>query len=218
MPMMEGVAVAAPTGFKLHCPKCRSRNVSVEKDPRTSFGATNAHLGLILTCHSCGKRLYGGQVLDERGRQEAEWEDNVKNGRTILPMTPYKAPPRALSLPSREEVSKSLRERVPVELVVDEDPFKLDPLPVATEVVTEVRTQLKCGEFGYWCHGTCQRNNKCMYKIRVVMAEPAEPVRCANERCDKNGTPTSKYCSKQCRDRQNGRNAYLRKKALSTGA
>ena len=217
MSIMEGAAVAALAGFKMRCPHCRSNNVSIEKDPKTNFGIHNVHFALILSCF-CGKRMYGQAVLDERLRQEAEWEVNVKNGRTILPMSPYKAPPRALTLPSREEVSKSLREKVPAEMVVDENPFKLDLLPVSTEVVTEARTQLRCGEFGYWCHETCQRNNKCMYKIRVVAPERTGLVRCANDRCDKDATHTSKYCSKVCRNRKNSHDTYLRKKLSQTGA
>lgn len=205
--------------FEMCCPKCGRTTGYLETDTKYNrFGALNPVLCLIYSCFMCGNRIHGQAVEDEFKAQLEAWEERMRNPHPEL-ITPYRAPPRSLSLPSKKDLSRAVAERGDPSYIPDLDPefadefeFKVDTRPVATTVVTEVRTSIKCGEFGYWCHGTCRRHGRCMYLPRTRPVQESG-AKCANDRCDKDAAPTSKYCSKACGNRKASRDAYNRKKA-----
>lgn len=126
-------------------------------------------------------------------------------------MKPYQSPLRELLIPKKEEISHKNNRWVSAyggEQV--EEPAvetRIESKPMATEV----RTEIRCGEFGYWCHNSCYKHGRCMYLPRSPAKLLPEGTKCANDRCDKECTRVSKYCSSQCRDRQNSRDSYRRK-------
>lgn len=130
-------------------------------------------------------------------------------------LTPYKAPQRPLSLPSRQELSRAVLDKANSTFtpgLESESEFEVDLGPVATTVETKVRTEIKCGEFGYWCHGTCQRHGRCMY-LPLPRVVQAEGTKCAYIKCDKDAAPNRKYCSRVCGRRKSSMDYYLREKA-----
>lgn len=213
---MTLVEAAPPKPFKMHCPKCKSTTGGIETDKNNRFGVLNKVLGLVYGCFMCGTRIYGQAVEDAFRSQREAWENPMRNPHPAL-LTPYKAPARSLSLPSRQDLSRAIVDRGDPTFIPDLDPepeseFKVDLRPVATTVATSVRTEIKCGEFGYWCHGTCQRHGHCMYLPRP-RAVQVEGAKCAYVKCDKDAAPNSKYCSKVCGSRKSSMDYYLRKKA-----
>jgi len=55
-------------GFRLHCPKCESTNVHIE---RNGYGDPI----MVLQCHQCGKQVYGEEAIDAlHDEQKREWD------------------------------------------------------------------------------------------------------------------------------------------------
>lgn len=218
--MVTTLTGASASKFRMRCPKCNSKTGDGNFKRANNFSALSKRYSLVYGCFMCGTRIYGQAVEDEYRRQLDLWENPMRTPHPAL-LAPYKAPERALTLPSKRELARAYVERGDPAHIPDMDPEyeqgEWDLRPVATSVATTVRTDIRCGEFGYWCHDTCHRHARCMYLPRPQVSKTSDG-KCSNTKCDNNAAPNSKYCSKACMSRQSSRNSYLRKKSKKDGA
>ncbi len=62
--------------FRMVCPKCNSASFSIERDNR-SYAPKGQAFELVFSCR-CGKQMFGESVIKEHDRQRKAWETNLE--------------------------------------------------------------------------------------------------------------------------------------------
>ena len=71
--------------FHMHCVKCRSTNIDLQRDQRAFV--SDGRNQVLLHCYTCGHVIYGEtKVQAECNRQYSEWESRQRrSGQTVAP-------------------------------------------------------------------------------------------------------------------------------------
>ncbi|MED5373191.1 MAG: hypothetical protein VX899_19390 [Myxococcota bacterium] len=160
--------------FRMVCPKCGSHNLDLERDYRGS-SARGPHQ-VQLHCFTCGKVIYGEKAVQaEFDRQREEWEATSRTPALVERSRPKPVPlvrPVVDAAPAAP--AKSAPEQAPA------------PESKATPVAP---ADGSTPEWWSWPHN----------EITVDHApQPPGWEKCAWESCRKGRRPRSKYCSRNC--------------------
>ena len=169
--------------FRMQCPKCGSHNLDLERDYRGS-AARGPHQ-VQLHCFTCGKVLYGEKaVQEEYEKQFAEWESTQRS-------LPAERP--------RPSASLAPLVRPVVAKVVSGDGDKQGSnVPAPVPPVADGATP----EWWSWPHQDITVDHS---------PQPPGWEKCAWDTCKRGRRPRSKYCSRNCSNK-NARSRHARRK------
>ena len=181
--------------FRMTCPKCFSPNLDLEEDQRAYLGGGRHQVQLH--CFTCGHVIYGEKRIQaECDAQYAAWEAEQKAKGAAIPETgksPADAAPSAASAPTSTTSEGSVKP------------------PASTAAAGSGR------EFpGFPCkEGEPDPQTGLIWVFPSTpppvdkKGRPQDP--CSWPPCDKYARPNSKYCSRNCSNK-NARARYAKRK------
>lgn len=186
--------------FRMTCPKCASFNLDLEEDQRAYLGGGRHQVQLH--CYTCGHVIYGEKRIQaECDAQYAEWEAQHKARGGVVP-TPAPAPapaPAAEAAPAPAPATEPETPAAPAEDTAAPAPITLGrefPGMPCKEGEEDPETGL------VWVY---PKDPPPVDK----KGKPRDP--CYWPPCDKYARPNSKYCSRNCSNK-NARARYAKRK------
>lgn len=176
--------------FRMRCPKCGSFNLDLERDYRGS-SARGPHQ-VQLHCFTCGKVIYGEKaVQEEYERQLVTWEADRRSRVSEQVRSSVAAAPKPAPAPA------------PAEAAPTEAPVVSAAEPAAREPeVSVVPSSDALPEWWNWP----------LNEITLEMnPKPPGWVQCAWDSCERGRRPRSKYCSRNCSNK-NARARHAKRK------
>ncbi len=181
-------------GFRFRCPKCHSTSFSIERDSR-SYAARGQIHELVFSCR-CGKQLFGEQIEQEYLRQKSAWEaeqaspkaePRPKKKRSAEAKAPAPRPtPRARATRAATKASEAAqREEASPEASPEAPPTAPSREEVAPAGASEAAAE-------------------------PARSKDGTPI-CGWKDCNNPARPNSKYCSRDCSNK-NARYRYKRRK------
>jgi membrane protein involved in colicin uptake len=177
--------------FKMACPKCGSYSYSIERDPR-NYAQRGQVSELIFSCR-CGKQFFGEQIQEEHDRQKAFWDAQM-------------AAPTAAEIERRaaekERVDRQEQLRAAYEFQAKYMVEKRKAEAEAARVREEVRLREWRERVARQQAAAAAMSASTVVAAAAVDTEAApEGVaegRCEWEGCTNSVRPGSKYCSREC--------------------
>jgi hypothetical protein len=173
--------------FHMHCMKCGSTNLDLQKDQR-AFVADGRNQ-VLLHCYTCGHVIYGEtKIQAECNRQYSDWESKQRNaGRVIQPPGAVQGAPSDPSAGPPEGVAAVVVSSASMAEALADFPFKpgeVDPATGLTFIFPGEPPPLDS------------------------RGRPLKP--CVWPPCNKYARPRSKYCSRNCSNK-NARARYSKR-------
>lgn len=170
--------------FRFRCPKCNTTSFSIERDSRSYAPRGQTH-ELIFSCR-CGKQLFGDQIEKEYNRQKTEWEATAAERR------------------KERAAKKATRPAAATDDAYEQQRAARVERSAAEEREQESRRK---EEDKKWRERVAKKSDD---KEEAPAAE-ADGVTCEWKDCDNPPRPNSKYCSRDCSNK-NARHRYKRRK------
>ncbi len=172
--------------FLFRCPKCTTTSFSIERDSRSYAPRGQTH-ELIFSCR-CGKQLFGDQIEKEYMRQKSEWEAGAADRR-------------------REKAKQKARPAAPAEDAPQDDAYAVQRASRVKRAQQEV------------VEGDARRQEEDKKWRERVAKQPASEGEsksdstdsCEWKDCANPPRPNSKYCSRDCSNK-NARSRYKGRK------
>jgi len=193
--------------FRFQCPKCNTVSFSIERDSRSYAPRGQPH-ELIFSCR-CGKQMFGTQIDKEYDRQKAEYDANPHNDQA-------EEPPVEVSADGREDqLRKAYAHQAAYQAQKKKD----------AEAKAKAKKQ---EEDRRWRERVAQADQPATAaaapKTKKSRAAPSPDAGekmgsqgCGWHACDNPPRPNSKYCSRDCSNK-NARARYKRRKAADRAA
>ena len=179
--------------FHMHCVKCKSTNIDLQRDQRAFV--SDGRNQVLLHCYTCGHVIYGEtKVQAECNRQYAEWEARQRRaGQTVM----------ASAGPARGSASGAEAG----------DPGSA---PSATSGASDAATLAESLADFPFKHGEIDPVTGLTF---IFPSEPppldsrGRPLKpCVWPPCEKYARPRSKYCSRNCSNKNASKIAMVSKK------
>lgn len=181
--------------FKFRCPKCLGIDYSVVRDNRT-FTPTRA-FELIFSCR-CGKQLFGDNIETEYNRQKKEYEakssDREKEHRA-----------RTVKVQEAEERKLALRRAMVYQQKYREEQRQKQASEQAEQQAEKDRLWRQKVE-----GVTSDADGAATAEPAVEALASDDPRKCAWDQCSNIRRKNSKYCSRNCSNR-NARSRHKRR-------
>jgi hypothetical protein len=209
--------------FRMVCPKCNGSDFSIERDRRAYAHGMDAS-DMLFSCR-CGKRLFGDQVIQEFERQKKAWEADVEARaaeeaarsrsqqerqlredqlrQVLASRARNRDEKRREDEARREEETRRWRARVEAAIEDvddhdDHDDLHDDDLPAATPASAPAPAAAAAPSADAQTASTSSASGA---------------LRCAWHECHELARPNSKYCSREC----SNKNARQRHRARKHG-
>lgn len=183
--------------FKMACPKCGSYSYSIERDPR-NYAQRGQVSELIFSCR-CGKQFFGEQIQEENDRQKAFWEAQM-------------AAPSAAEIErraaEREKTDRQAQLRAAYEFqakyMVEKRKAEADAARIREEQrLREWRERVSRQQAAAATMSAPEPASGRSGGVAVAAAQPTDAApldggRCEWEGCTNTVRPGSKYCSREC--------------------
>ncbi len=177
--------------FRMSCPKCGTRNYSITRDIRTS-SAKDPVSGLIFACR-CGKQMYGQMVIDEYENQLAE-----TGGTGTFSLDPSDRAGHA-----KEEQKERLRAAFE---------YRREYVAKKREEEAAAAQRRKDDEDRRWRERVARSDGPANGTDNGTSEAPSGDYEvCAWRDCEKPQRPRSKYCSRECSNK-NARHRHKQRK------
>lgn len=188
--------------FRMTCPKCASLNLDLEEDQRAYLGGGRHQVQLH--CYTCGHVIYGEKRIQaECDRQYAEWEANQKARGGAVPAARPSPAPAPSPAPSAGPDSAA------------------SPAPSPDPAAPAAASPATGPAGGRAFPGMPCKEGEPDPVTGLIWAFPTEPAPldkkgrpsdpCYWPPCDKYARPNSKYCSRNCSNK-NARARYAKRK------
>jgi hypothetical protein len=195
--------------FRMRCPKCGSFNLDLEEDQRAYLGGGRHQVQLH--CYTCGFVIYGEKrIQSECDSQYAEWEARQKARGGLPPAAAPVAAPAAEPTPAAPAPAPAAAKA----------PEPAAPAPAAA-VEPAPAPALAAPASGREYPGFPYKEGDPDDETGLLWVFPAEPPPvdkkgrarppCSWPPCAKFARPNSKYCSRNCSNK-NARARYAKRK------
>lgn len=199
--------------FRMTCPKCGSTSFSIERDNR-SYAPRGQTFEMIFSCR-CGKQMFGDQIVKEHERQKKEWEAQDSADALPVPQDGPSSPGQARPEPARaggrpgglredfsdDEEDDDLDD---VDMDADEGEDEPDQDDLAHAVAAETQQEAEPPPAAPAADATEE-------------AEEGDSDSCGWAGCTNPPRPNSKYCSRDCSNK-NARLRYKKRKGTEKEA
>jgi hypothetical protein len=211
--------------FRMRCPKCHSSNLDLEEDQRAFLGGGRHQV--LLHCYTCGMILYGEErIQEEFERQRAEWEKQVNErqeraararaARAARAAVRPRPKPRPKAAATATATAAAGRSGTPATISPGQSPNSrtaaapavVAPKPgvVSTESVNRAaQAPVSAPAAAAPAPATAKDNGP-------VLNPDTGCLVCAWKTCEKIARPNSKYCSRNCSNKNARARHAVRKK------
>jgi hypothetical protein len=199
--------------FRMTCPKCASFNLDLEEDQRAYLGGGRHQVQLH--CYTCGYVIYGEKrIQSECDTQYSEWEARQKTRTGPPAPAPAAAKPAAAPSPAAAAPAPSAASPSPA-------PAAAAPAAAAAGATNGAPATPAVVVSGLEFPGFDYKEGQEDPETGLVWVFPAEPLPadkkgrmrepCCWPPCNKYARPNSKYCSRNCSNK-NARARYAKRK------
>lgn len=188
--------------FRFQCPKCNTASFSIERDSRSYAPRGQPH-ELIFSCR-CGKQMFGPQIDKEYDRQKAQYEANPENKPA--------APTPATATKRDEQLRKAYAHQAAYQARKRKDAENAAQVKKDDDD-RKWRDRVSLGGAPASKPSTARKSSG----LPDGAGEKVGSQGCGWHTCDNPPRPNSKYCSRDCSNK-NARARYKRRKAADKAA